>query len=188
MKTTTDFKSLTDAEIIDIILKTKNTQLFGELYDRHINVVYNKCLGFSKSEAEAQDLTQDVFLQAYTKLHMFVENVSFRQWLYVMTYNFCVNYVKRDKHKKMEQKSVELNDANEFLIEVDDHSLFQLKTDRLEKALTLIEPDDKMILLLKYQDDVSIKELAVALEAGESAIKMRLKRAKSRLVEAYNTL
>ncbi|MEZ4793310.1 MAG: RNA polymerase sigma factor [Gelidibacter sp.] len=188
MKTTADIKSLNDSEIIDIILKTNNTQLFGELYDRHIKVVYNKCLGFSKSQAEAEDLTQDVFLHAYLKLNTFVKNVSFRQWLYVLTYNFCVNYVNRDKHKKMEQKSVELNDANEFQIEVDDYSLFQLKADRLEKALELIDPEDKMILLLKYQDDVSIKDLTIMLEASESAIKMRLKRAKSRLVEAYNTL
>ncbi|MGS0526561.1 hypothetical protein ACU8V7_16695 [Zobellia nedashkovskayae] len=43
-------------------------------------------------------------------------------------------------------------------------------------------------MLLKYQDDISIKELTSILDVGESAVKMRLKRAKSRIVEAYNKI
>ena len=180
-------QSLTDSEIVDIILESKSTQHFGELYDRYTTKVFNKCLGFSKSSAEAEDLTQDIFLHAFLKLHTFTKNVSFRQWLFVMTYNFCVNYVNRDKHKKMENNSIEINDHTDLHIEVDDYSLFQLQVDKLEKALEIIDSEDKMILLLKYQDSVSIKELTLTLEVGESAIKMRLKRAKSRLIDAYNT-
>ena len=51
-----------------------------------------------------------------------------------------------------------------------------------------IPPEDKSLLLLKYQDGASIKELTELLEIGESAVKMRLKRAKAKLVEQYNTL
>ncbi|MBT8320552.1 MAG: RNA polymerase subunit sigma-70, partial [Eudoraea sp.] len=47
---------------------------------------------------------------------------------------------------------------------------------------------DRTLLLLKYQDDVPVKELASVLEIGESAVKMRLKRAKARLVESYKAL
>ncbi|MFD2916504.1 RNA polymerase sigma factor [Psychroserpens luteus] len=188
MKTITDIKNLTDVEIVDIIKSKKNTQYFGELYDRYVNKVLNKCLGFCKSIQEAEDLTQDVFIHAYTKLHTFKSHISFRQWLFVLTYNFCVNYVNRDKNRKMSRASVELTDANELLIDVDDNSLFQLKEQQLEKALEIITPEDKMIVLLKYQDDLSIKELQIIFDLGESAIKMRLKRAKSRLIQAYNTL
>ena len=45
-----------------------------------------------------------------------------------------------------------------------------------------------MILLMKYQDDLSIKELQTALDIGESAVKMRLKRAKEKVIETYNKL
>lgn len=62
-----------------------------------------------------------------------------------------------------------------------------MEVERLKKSLDLISPENKMILLLKYQDDVSIKELALSLEIGESAVKMRLKRAKARLSEVYKT-
>ena len=188
MKTIADIKILSDIEIVDIILASKNSTAFGELYDRYITNVYNKCLGFSKSSQEAEDLTQDVFIHAYTKLNTFTKKVSFRQWLYVLTYNFCVNYVNRDKNKKIEKASVELNDSNELLIDVDDYSLFQMQVDKLQKSLELINPEDKVILLLKYQDDLSIKDLSVLLTLSESAVKMRLKRAKSRLIESYNNI
>ena len=63
-----------------------------------------------------------------------------------------------------------------------------MRSEKLKKALELIEAEEKSLLLLKYQDDVSVKELCALLELGESAVKMRLKRAKARLVKTYNTL
>ena len=54
--------------------------------------------------------------------------------------------------------------------------------------MELIDPEDKSLLLLKYQDGVSIKELEGLLDIGSSAVKMRLKRAKAKIVEIYNTL
>ncbi|WP_439153254.1 RNA polymerase sigma factor [Winogradskyella sp.] len=52
--------------------------------------------------------------------------------------------------------------------------------------MELISPDKKMILLLKYQDNLSIKELSESLDIGESVVKMRLKRAKEKLVRNYD--
>lgn len=72
--------------------------------------------------------------------------------------------------------------------EVPDESIFEMKAHKLEKALTLVSAEEKSILLLKYQDGASIKELGELMEIGESAVKMRLKRAKAKLLEIYNTL
>ena len=52
----------------------------------------------------------------------------------------------------------------------------------------MIDVNDKIILLLKYQDEMSIKEIQEVLEIGESAVKMRLKRAKKRIITIYNNL
>jgi RNA polymerase sigma-70 factor (ECF subfamily) len=60
-----------------------------------------------------------------------------------------------------------------------------MQVDKLEIALTLIPPEDRMILQMKYQDDVPIKELQEVLELSESAVKMRLSRAKAKIVELY---
>jgi RNA polymerase sigma-70 factor (ECF subfamily) len=54
-----------------------------------------------------------------------------------------------------------------------------MQVDKLEIALTLIPPEDRMILQMKYQDDVPIKELQ-EVELSESAVKMRLSRAKAK--------
>ena len=61
-----------------------------------------------------------------------------------------------------------------------------MRVDKLKKVMDLISPEEKMILLLKYQDNLTIKEIVSVLEIGESAVKMRIKRAKDKLIEVYS--
>ncbi|WP_306013526.1 MULTISPECIES: RNA polymerase sigma factor [Flavobacteriaceae] len=183
------YVQLSDEELVKQIVADNDPMLFGKLYDRYATMVYNKCYGFAKSADEAEDLTQDVFLQLFIKLRTFKGKSKFSTWLYSFTYNFCVNYVNRNKQLKIRDKSVQVETSEHKLTEeVPDESLFEMKADKLKKALELIAAEDKSLLLLKYQDGASIKDLVSLLEIGESAVKMRIKRAKERLVEIYNTL
>lgn len=184
-----NIKTLTDKELVDKIVQTNDTNLFAVLYDRYVNVVYNKCYGFTNSKEESQDLTHDLFLQLFVKLRTFKGTSSFSTWLYSMTYNFCVNYVTRDKYKKnkKEIKNDQQLGEPEYQ-DVSEEYIFQLKTKKLNMALDRLDPHDKIILLMKYQDDFSIKDIGNALEIGESAVKMRLKRARSRVVSIYEKL
>ncbi len=184
-----EYRLLSDEELVALIVSNDNTLLFGIIYDRYVNKIFNKCIGFAKSEQEALDLTQDVFLTIFIKLGSFKAKSKFSSWVYSVTYNFCVNYVSRDKGRKIKEKSSSLEKEDYKLKEeIQDSSLFELRSEKLKKALELIDPQDRSILLLKYQDDVSVKELSALLEIGESAVKMRLKRAKSRILETYNSL
>ncbi|WP_368662429.1 RNA polymerase sigma factor [Zobellia laminariae] len=89
----------------------------------------------------------------------------------------------------MSDKSDSISESTKPMAVVDDDAeIANMRSEKLKKALELIDPEDKKILLLKYQDDISIKELTSILDVGESAVKMRLKRAKSRIVEAYNKI
>ena len=183
-------KKLTDEELVFNIIETNNDDLFAELYDRFSRVVYNKCYGFSKNKEEAEDLTHDVFIRLFVKLRTFKGNSKFSTWLYSFTYNFCVNYVQRNAYKKKERITVvtdQIKDEDVF-DEIDDANLFELKSEKLVKVLNLIEPAEKMILLMKYQDDMSIKEIMEALKIGESAVKMRVKRAKTKVLNLYDEL
>ena len=183
------YDNVSDEELVEKIVAKNDTLLFGILYDRYAKRVYNKCYGFAKSQDEAEDLTQDVFLMLFLKLGSFKGKSKFSTWLYSFTYNFCINYVNRNKQRKLSDQSVPLEHTEYKLTgEVSDESIYEMKTDRLEKALEQISVEDKSILLLKYQDGASIKELADLLELGESAVKMRLKRAKAKLLETYNTI
>ncbi|MBE7646062.1 sigma-70 family RNA polymerase sigma factor [Tenacibaculum finnmarkense] len=185
-----DITKLSDEELVSKIVEKNDSHLFAVLYDRYAGVVYNKCYGFSKNKEEAQDLTHDVFIRLFVKLRTFKGRSKFSTWLYSFTYNFCVNYVQRNKEKKKEKVTVVTDqikeDSNED--EIDDAELFELKADKLVKVLEMIPAPEKMILLMKYQDDMSIKEISEALSLGDSAVKMRLKRAKEKVIRVYNTL
>ena len=183
------YANVSDEELVKRIVANNNPLLFGKLYDRYAKMVYNKCYGFARSQDEAEDLTQDVILQLFNKLKLFKGKSKFSTWLYSFTYNFCVNYVNRNKQRKMSDKSSPVEDSEYKLTEeVPEESLYEMKASKLREALELVSAEEKSILLLKYQDGASIKELVTLMELGESAVKMRLKRAKERLVETYNTL
>lgn len=189
MKIEQNYKDLSDEDPVKAIVLKNDTLLFEILYDRYDKLVYNKCRGFSKHDDEAEDLTQDIFLKLFVKLKTFKGKSKFSTWLYSFTYNHCVNYVNRSTAKKIEKQSVDtdnLKDEHFGSQEQDDADIQNLKVEKLKEALEKISPEEKMILLLKYQDSLSIKDLCGVLDIGESAVKMRLKRAKEKLVNVYN--
>lgn len=188
MKTLDNINKQTDEDLVKAIVKTNDTLLFEILYDRYAMLVYNKCYGFAKDADEAKDLTQDVFLKLFVKLASFKEKSKFSTWLYSFTYNHCVNYVTRNTAKKFEKQSVDYKDIENLSDDYDeeDNSFLNMKVEKLKVALELISPEEKMILLMKYQDLLTIKEIETALGIGGSAVKMRIKRAKDKLITVYN--
>lgn len=179
-----------DEQLVAKIVATNNTHLFAVLYDRYSEIIFNKCLSFTHEVEEAQDLTHDIFINLFLKLKTYKGKSKFSTWLYSFTYNFCVNYVQRSLNKRQDKfvKTGELPYESDDYQEILDENIYQLKSRKLEKALKKIEVNDKMILLMRYQDDFSIKEIQEVLDIGSSAVKMRLNRAKGRLIEIYNEL
>lgn len=181
-----DINLIDDEELVTKIVASNDTHLFAVLYDRYAEKVYAKCLSFAKSQVEAQDLTHDIFIQLFLKLKTFRGQSKFSTWLYSFTYNFCLNYVQRDKKKKNEIFKGLTHENFSIEDEIPDTEIYQMKSDKLKASLDRIEPGDKMILLMKYQDDFSIQDIQDSLQIGESAVKMRIKRAKEKLIQVYN--
>ncbi|WP_368662545.1 RNA polymerase sigma factor [Zobellia laminariae] len=73
---------MSDEELVRKIARHNNAMLFAVLYDRYAQRVYNKCYSFSNSQAEAQDLTQDVFLMLFVKLSSFKGKSKFSTYRY----------------------------------------------------------------------------------------------------------
>lgn len=180
------FLALSDEMLVKKICEEQNTLVFKYLCDRYKAKIYNKCFGFVKSRAVASQLTQDVFLEVYKKLNMFKPKTSFSSWIFAITYDVCSQYKTKNKEKNI--AFLDNSNSQHLKIEVSDSSLFQMRPDKLKKALELINPKDKAILLLKYQDDASLNDLEVLLNTTQSAVKLRLKTAKARIVEMYNTI
>ncbi len=159
-------------------MKDGITDYYGFIYDRYSNKVYRKCLSFVKEEVIAQDMVQDIFLKVFFQLSKFKGNSRFSTWLYAITYNFCVEHYR----KNTKYSQVEIADHHDKPDDdKEEQEILSLRVDHLKKALEMVDPSDKMILLMKYQDDISIKDIMSQLDISESAVKMRLSRARQRV-------
>lgn len=182
-----DYSKLSDEEIIEEFILQKNSALFEILYLRYARKVYHKCLSLSQDEAIAQDLAHDIFLKVFMAIIKFQFKSKFSTWLYSITYNYCIDYVKKNK--------IEQENLSEYLIRQDysynmnnEAELLALKSAHLQQILNKINAEEKAILLMKYQDEISIKEIAEILKIGESAVKMRLARSRQKVLDLYESI
>lgn len=180
----------TDEEIVLKIQETRDTSLFEILYERHVYKVFNKCIGFTNETQSAEDLTHDIFLKAFINLKSYQGKSKFYTWLYSLTYNYCVDFYN-SKKKDRERLSEFLETVSSEPIHDDEPSdaqLFEIRFEQLKVVLEEIPTSDKIILLMKYQDDFSIQDISESLELGISAVKMRIKRAKLNALDTYDKM
>jgi RNA polymerase sigma factor (sigma-70 family) len=177
-----------DNELIARYLREQNPEYFTTLYRRYAGKVFAKCISMLSDEALARDAVQDIFIKVFLNLSRFSEQSSFSTWLYSITYNFCIDIIR--KKKKI---SLVLSDDIERIgdkpeAEVPDSVLLEMKHERLEKVLAQMHEGDRIILLMKYMDDMSIKDIADFFQKTESAIKMQIMRAKMKAQAIYENL
>lgn len=179
-------KQLKDEEIIGLILTEGKSQLFQELYNRYHRKVFEKCYSFIKERNQAHDFANDILSKAYEKLPGFKGNASFSSWLYAITYNYCIDYLRLKK--KLHYPN--WNNQNELpdIIDESETDLQDMTYENLMKILEMIHPEEKALLLMKYMDGLSGKQIAQTLRISEDAVKMRLKRARTRVIYLYNDL
>jgi len=178
-------KKIPDDELIDLYLASQSQEHFSMLYGRYSDKVYSKCLSLLKNEAAAQDAAQDVFLKIFLNLAKFNKKSRFSTWVYSITYNYCIDYLRR---KKKEKTILTDDDEGQDPIEedFDEKEILEMEIERLAFILDKIPEQDKMVLLMKYREDLSIKDISKAFGKSESAIKMKLKRAKNKVRKLYN--
>lgn len=169
-----------DIEVIRNYLDDQNPLCFSLLYNRYAGKIYSKCISLLKEEALAQDATQEIFTKIFINLSKFKERSKFSTWVYSITYNYCIDFLR----KRKKQKDLFVDDIERAPDVVDDEindkELLEIEVVQLKQVLEVMPIDDKAILLMKYQDDLSIKEIANILDKTESAVKMRIKRAKAK--------
>ena len=87
----------TDNELITRFLADQNPEHFTLLYRRYAGKVFAKCISMLSDEGLARDAVQDIFIKVYLNLARFNEKSSFSTWLYSITYNFCIDIIRRKK-------------------------------------------------------------------------------------------
>lgn len=181
-------KSISDEEAIEAYLETQNVNYFNILYDRYSRKVFGKCYSLLKSEAKAEDASQEIFVKVLLNLSKFSGKSKFSTWLYSITYNFCIDVIRKSK-KDVGVLVEDIGRYGEDVVdEIEDSEIMETNVLRLKEVLNIIPSGDKAILLMKYQDEFSIKEICSIIEKSESAVKMKIKRAKEKFIKTYKEL
>lgn len=176
-------KSISDEDALDHYLLTQNVNYFNILYDRYANKVYSKCVTMLKNAEMAEDATQEIFVKILLSLSNFSGKSKFSTWLYSITYNYCIDLIRKDKKDiilSFDNYSFEIEDQSTFDAEIMETNVYRLKD-----VMTELSTEDNGILLMKYQDEMSIKEIGDILNKTESAVKMKILRAKERFMKIY---
>ena len=176
----------TDEEMIRLYLSKQPNQCIETLYNRYVSKVYQRCLYMTKDTEKAQDFTHDIFMKAFSKLDDFQQRSSFATWLNSIAHNYCsdqIRLAKRLHTTSIEMVSeVNLTESREGLTEEEN-------IDRAYQALASLSTADQVLLRQKYEEGLSIEELADLYHIKVSAVKMRLKRSRDRIHrQLYNLL
>ena len=182
-----NISAIDDSQIVRLYLKTRKSIYFDALYKRYSGKIFSKCISLLKDEPLAKDATQEIFTKIFLNLAKFNEKSKFSTWIYSITYNYCIDYLRKKK-KDNRLFSDEMEDPPDVVDDVPDTELLEIEVRRLKIILEKIPPGDKAILLMKYQDDLQIKDIAAILDKTESAIKMKIKRAKHKAQKVYKDI
>lgn len=177
-------KELPDKELIDKIL-SGGRKYFEEIYERYAIKIYQKCLSFTKDESEAKDVAHDIIVKIYLNLAKFNKKSKFSTWIYSITYNHCVDHQAKKKRQLSLREEIIKENEDIQINSPTDEEVLSLNIESLHALLEKLTPAEKSILLMKYQDGFSIKDIAEHTGSGESAVKMKLKRTKAKLMKLY---
>lgn len=181
--TTFPLPKITDEQLLNEFFNG-NQRSLDALYQKHYSKVYQHCLSFAKDSDEAYDLAQEILLKAFDKLKGFNRQAQFSTWLYTIAHNYCVDWFR----KKRNQHFLQMEDGFDMADETpDEEEVLELEKSS-QKVLLLLSslPDlDKQLLILKYEQGYSIKQLETLFDLSSSAVKMRLKRAKNKIAQLY---
>jgi len=162
---------------------------FEELIRRHQQRVFAVAGGILKRREDVEDIAQQVFLKAYFSLKRFDQRAAFTTWLYKITVNECWDLLRKKKVRPLfyeadlseEQAKQALNSA-EHASDVPDVSERLAARQRVERLLEGLEERDRLMLILKEVQGFSIEEIAETLDLNANTVKVRLFRARRRIV------
>lgn len=176
-----DLLKLSDEELIEGGIRQDPTCL-GALYSRYFQKVHQQCLTFVKDRQTAFDLTQDILLKAFSRLPTFQKRANFSSWLWAIANNHCKDFLRKMKHQALVTLNEEKN--TEPAGSEDEEEQADLVKEALP-LLALMSPNERDLLISKYVHGTSVQELQHLHQLSESAVKMRLSRAREKLASLF---
>ena len=169
-----------------LIAKSKQGDLsaYGELVERHQNMVYNLTLKLLGSQEDAKDASQEIFINAYRALPGFQGEAGFSTWLYRVASNKCLDFLRKKNRERERNYSLEEGFSQEVVsCQYGPEEAFLLKErqERLKKAVTELPETYRLVLVLHHYQGLSYREVAGIMGLPEKTVATRLHRAKQLL-------
>lgn len=186
-----------DHELVSL-LKQKNQQAFKEIVEKWQDMVFNTSLGIVQNFEDAEDLSQEVFIQVFESISSFKEEAKFSTWLYRITVSKCLDYLRSKKSKKRFAFLKSLyGDDNKTIAAPPDfqHPGVRMENKenaaRLFKAMEQLPDTQKVAFVLNKIEGLKYDEVGEVLGLSGSAVDGLLQRAKKNLqnqLKNYYTL
>lgn len=163
-------------------------QKLKEIYETYSIMVFNLCLNYLHNQHDAEEVTQDVFLKIHQQLDSFEKKSSIKTWIYRITVNQCLDFLKAKKRQKRFGFILPIFDNSESINTGDfDHPGILLEnkeaTEAILKKINELPHQQKTALILKAMDGLSQKEIAEVMGTSVKAVESLLSRAKANLKE-----
>lgn len=162
-------------------IKEGKEEAFHKLYLSFKDQVYNVSLSYLQNEQDAEDLLQEVFIKIYQSIHSFKHQSSLNTWIYRITINTALDYLRRKKRSSI------FNFSSKYQVNTHtfDHPGVLLENKEnariLFKVIRTLSPNQKTVFILSYIEGLPRQKVADIMQLSLKAVESLLQRAKSNL-------
>ena len=182
--------SPSDRELV-VLAQGEDKEAFEELIRRHQQRVFAVAARILRRREDVEDISQQVFVKAYFSLKRFDQRAAFSTWLYKITVNECWDLLRKKKVRPLyyeadlsEEQSQQVT-AAEGARSTEPDVLERLSArERVEQLLSGLDERDRLMLILKEVEGLSIEEIGEAMDINANTVKVRLFRARRKIVLA----
>lgn len=175
---------ISNARLVSSFQQEQNPTALAVLYQRYHGKVLQYCYTHVKDRVAAEDITQDIFVRVAEKMNRLREPQAFVSWLFRIAHNECIDYLTTQaKHG-----SLPADDRYDLAEDEIDYEALLAEDRQYEAVAELLgqlPEESRCFLQQKYLEGVSIIDLQKRYGLNESAVKMRLARARAKMVKLY---
>lgn len=180
-------QAVTDEQLIDWVAKG-DASCLGTLFERHNKAVYQFCRQMTRNSAQAEDLTQEIFLRILKKAGSFKGNGSFKAWMFNVARNLTLDHLRAMQRRGPEEQ---VEEGMEPIVEqrsAEQAAAGSESMDVLVRALGRLPAAMQEIIWLGRFEFDSYEELGQALGCKPGAARVRMHRAMQQLNSVFTTL
>jgi RNA polymerase sigma-70 factor (ECF subfamily) len=189
-----DHRTTEEAALVRRV-QAKDEMAFREIVERYQTKVYSIIYGILRNRNDAEDIAQQVFAKIYFSIKNFDFRSSLLTWIYKITVNECYDYLRKKRVRKLVYES-DFTSDDSLMIENSEPAMDQAPAvdtrlaqhDLVVKLLSKISEEDRNLILLKEVEGHSVEELSQMTGMNENTIKVKLFRARQKLVKAAQRL